>query len=73
MDTDRKQGFSVPLDAWLRQAPTKWHDAWLERLPEVIDKDASRKLVAGLHKGRANGARIFALAMLGLAVANLEN
>ena len=60
------------MDAWLRQAPAAWHDAWLDRLPAAIDKNKAEKLIAGLRKGRANGARIFALAMLGLAVANLE-
>lgn len=72
LDIGRKQGFSIPLDDWLRQAPTSWHDAWLARLPVMIQKDQAVDLLNGLRKGRTNGARIFALAMLGLSCANLE-
>lgn len=72
LDIERKQGFSIPLDAWLRQAPSSWHDAWIAHLPRVIRKNEAEDLLSGLRKGRTNGARIFALAMLGLSCANLE-
>ena len=67
----RKQGFSIPLDAWLREAHASWHDRWLGRLPAQIDKDAAAALVGGLRRGRSNGARIFSLAMLGMCADNL--
>lgn len=71
LNVERKQGFSIPLDDWLRQVPRVWHDAWMDRLPPVFNKNECEALLAGLHNGRANGARIFALAMLGLSIANL--
>lgn len=71
LDIKRKQGFSIPMDAWLRQAPASWHDGWLGRLPSTINRDIGTGLMNGLYKGRANGARLFALAMLGLAATNL--
>lgn len=71
LNVNRKQGFSVPLDEWLRQVPRAWHDKWLERLPAVLDRSEADALVTGLYRGRANGARIFSLIMLGLSVMNL--
>lgn len=71
LDVNRKQGFSVPLDSWLRQLPRPWHDTWLDRLPCVLDRCMAASLVDGLYRGRANGARIFALIMLGLSIKNL--
>ena len=66
-----KMGFSIPMDDWLRKASNVWHERWIDRLPEPIDKNAARKLLAGLLGGRANGSRIFALIMLGNAAYNL--
>ena len=71
LDIHRKQGFSIPLDDWLRQLPRAWHEQWLDRLPAIIDKNEAESLIIGLYEGRANGARIFALMMLGLAIQNL--
>ena len=71
LDTNRKQGFSIPLDDWLRHVPRVWHDTWLEHLPSTINKNEAEALIIGLSKGRTNGARIFALAMLGLSITNL--
>ena len=67
-----KKGFSIPLDGWLRSAPVAWHNGWLERLPAVINRDAARGLLRGLLQGRANGARLFALIMLGHAASHLR-
>lgn len=71
LDINRKQGFSIPMDSWLRQVPASWHNDWLERLPPMINRDMGVNLIKGLYKGRANGARLFALAMLGIAATNL--
>jgi asparagine synthase (glutamine-hydrolysing) len=67
----RKQGFSIPMDEWLRHSD---FDARLECLPEsVLDRDETASLVRGLKKGRANGARLFALMMLTISQDNLDN
>lgn len=71
LDVHRKQGFSIPLDAWLRQASCGWFDGLVDRLPPSIRRDEVRSLIIGLHRGRANGSRLFALAMLGHACSNL--
>ena len=67
-DTRRKQGFSVPLDSWLRGGP------WLRLFREVLlDGDngifrrkAVKRLLAGQAKGRANGERLFTLVLFEL-------
>jgi asparagine synthase (glutamine-hydrolysing) len=67
-DTQRKQGFSVPLDSWLHGG------AWLRFFREVLlDGDngifhrrAVERLFAGEAKGRANGERLFTLVLLEL-------
>jgi asparagine synthase (glutamine-hydrolysing) len=64
-DLDRKQGFSIPLDSWLRggagdrvAAILADHDGTLFR------KDALRTLLADQRRGARNGARLFAVALL---------
>ena len=71
LDINRKQGFSIPLNDWLRAPDAKWHLEFGERLPSAINLSAVNKLIAGHAKGRANGARIFALMMLRISVQNL--
>lgn len=66
-----KKGFSIPLDAWLRKASDQWHQGWIDRLPGAIDRQAAMGLLRGLMAGRSNGARIFALVMLGWSARNL--
>ncbi len=67
-DRHRKQGFSIPLVSWLRQGP--WRDFFFDLL--VVDRDSpfDRKYVSRLleaqRKGRANGERLFALALYAL-------
>ncbi len=67
LDTHRKQGFSIPLDAWMKALPQSAFDELGERLSGVFQRDELRRLVKGLQRGRANGARIFALMMLDTA------
>lgn len=67
LDSDRKQGFSVPLDTWFREAgPEAVHER-LVGLPEVIDGKMVEVQICGHLAGRANGARLFALVGRGLS------
>jgi asparagine synthase (glutamine-hydrolysing) len=70
LDINRKQGFSIPINEWLR---AEGEDALMERmdgLPDVIRMDEVRKLVRGHIKGRSNGSRLFSLIMLAIAMRN---
>ena len=72
LDINRKQGFSIPINEWLR---AEGEDALMERmdgLPDVIRMDEVRKLVRGHIKGRPNGGRIFSLIMLAIAMRNAK-
>jgi asparagine synthase (glutamine-hydrolysing) len=67
-DRKRKQGFSIPLSAWLQSGP------WLEYFKQVLldgsqilfDKPMIQGLFDGLEKGRSNGERLFGLVMFEL-------
>ena len=67
LDLQRKQGFSIPLDAWFKGA---WGEYFREILaeapPELYEPVAVRRLLAGQKRGFANGQRLFNLAMLEL-------
>lgn len=65
----RKQGFSIPMDEWLRKDDIY---ARLGELPEFISRTELQKLIRGEKHGRANGARIYALIMLNRAVRNMR-
>lgn len=69
-DLNRKQGFSIPLDKWLRSESEQQLMQRLELLPSFIDRDEVRSLIRGLNRGRANGGRIFSLIMLALSEEN---
>ena len=72
LDTKRKQGFSIPLNEWLRaEGEARLMDR-MEGLPEVINIDEVRSLVRGHMAGRANGGRLFALIMLAIAMQNIS-
>jgi len=70
LDTQRKQGFSVPLDGWLRQEKCATVRNYLDYLPDLINKREVEHMIAGHMKGRANGARLYALLMLAIAARN---
>jgi len=74
-DTDfsRKQGFSIPIDAWMRADGERLFERWRPHLPEAICPREVRALLAGLHRGRANGARLYALLVLAIAHRNLRD
>jgi len=73
LDLNRKQGFSIPVDQWLRaETPARLEERFAD-LPDFIRRDEVHALINGLHAGRANGARLFALLMLAIACRNLQN
>ena len=67
MDLTRKQGFSLPLNAWFR-------GDWGVKIAEILDeadprlfrRGAIRSLVAGQRRGFSNTARLFSLAVFEL-------
>jgi asparagine synthase (glutamine-hydrolysing) len=61
-DLQRKQGFSIPMNAWLKEGP--FRDLfWSVLLDQqtVFDQRAVKGLLDGQDKGRGNGERLFAL------------
>jgi asparagine synthase (glutamine-hydrolysing) len=70
LDLNRKQGFSIPLDQWLRAEPQGRLMERFEALPDYLNRHEIHGLIRGLHAGRANGARLFALLMLSIACRN---
>ena len=67
-DRQRKQGFSIPLGAWLRSGPWKtfFHETLLGSDSTVFNRVEVSKLLHGQAKGRANGERLFALVLFEL-------
>lgn len=66
-DRQRKQGFSIPLAAWLKAGP--FRELFYEVLLDsrgLFDARAVRGLLGGMDRGRSNGERLFALVMLEL-------
>lgn len=71
LDVQRKQGFSIPFEAWLRAAGVQGLAGYFSHLPECIDRSEVQRLIHGLGAGRSNGARLFALMLLGISARNL--
>jgi len=64
-DARRKQGFSVPLDAWIRGAWRPMFEEILRGIPaELVAPAVIDALLKGQDGGRSNAQRIFALAAL---------
>jgi asparagine synthase (glutamine-hydrolysing) len=67
IDLDRKQGFSLPLQAWFAGP---WGDFCREVLagadPNLLERSAVDRLLVEQRKGRRHTPRIFALTMLEL-------
>lgn len=59
---NRKQGFSVPMDEWMRDV--KEERVVPEKHMNYFNINAIRDLLSGQRRGRTNGARLFALMML---------
>lgn len=72
LDIDRKQGFSIPMDQWLRREGEDGLRQRLADLPDYIEKTEVDRLIIGHLHGRTNGARLFALIMLAIAHRNLR-
>jgi asparagine synthase (glutamine-hydrolysing) len=61
-EINRKQGFSIPMDEWLRNTQL---DCLIELLPkDIFNVSYVKELIIGHRRGRTNGARLFALLML---------
>lgn len=61
-DLKRKQGFSIPLNSWLKKGP--FRDLFWETLLDpqcIFDRTTVKGLLDGQDKGRGNGERLFAL------------
>lgn len=67
---DRKQGFSVPLDDWLRTGKCEIVRDHIPHLPPVIVRREVERLIEGQMRGRSNGARLFSLLMLAISAKN---
>lgn len=70
LDVQRKQGFSIPLNEWLRASNGIELQRVRNHLPSSINQIEVNGLLAGHARGRANGGRLFALMMLAQAMIN---
>lgn len=73
LNIDRKQGFSIPINEWLRSSDADRLSDLGTLLPDLINSSEIGNLVAGHVRGRANGSRLFALLMLKAACHNLTS
>lgn len=71
LNVNRKQGFSIPLDDWLRSTGEQGLMRSLEVLHDFVNMEEVRRLVRGHLNGRANGSRLFALMMLAISLRNI--
>jgi asparagine synthase (glutamine-hydrolysing) len=60
----RKQGFSVPMDAWIKDIPLK--DSILTTQNNYFNEDFINELIIGQSSKKKNGARLFSLIMFNL-------
>ena len=65
LDITRKQGFSIPLDTWLRGDWGRYVRDVLGASPH-FNRDVIEALLAGQERGLANAQRLFALTMFEL-------
>lgn len=67
LDTTRKQGFSIPLDAWFRNSWGNVMTDILEAAPrELFNPRAIRRLIDKQYRGANNAHRLFALTIFEL-------
>ena len=66
-DKHRKQGFSIPINNWLKKGKFRdyFYDVLLEK-QTIFDQHSINSLLIGQDKGRNNGERLFALLMFEL-------
>ncbi len=66
---NRKQGFSIPVQDWLKRIDLF---QYLESLPcEIFNLNEVESLIEGQSKGRSNSARLFGLVMLSASFKNV--
>ena len=61
---ERKQGFCIPLDDWLRTVDEERFRHYLPYEAEIINRSYIDELVYGVKRGRTNASRLFALMLL---------
>ena len=67
LNLDRKQGFSIPIDRWLRGDMGRFVDGVLaDADPKLFAPPQIARLQAAQRRGLTNGKRLFALAMFEL-------
>lgn len=65
LNLERKQGFSVPMDAWLRgDRGQQRFKAWSAQHNGLFNRKFIEGLMNGELKGRMNGARLWAVGMV---------
>jgi asparagine synthase (glutamine-hydrolysing) len=66
-DCQRKQGFAIPLNEWLKSGPFRdlFHSV-LYNSSSMFDQKAVHELVKGQDRGRSNSERLFALVLFEL-------
>ncbi len=63
-NTDRKQGFSLPLNDWIAN---KWQDNFIEEINEfahIFDKKVVLQMCLNVKKGYSNSSKLYALIIL---------
>jgi asparagine synthase (glutamine-hydrolysing) len=63
-NTDRKQGFSLPLNDWIAN---KWQDKFIEEINEfshIFDKKVILQMCLNVKKGYSNSSKLYALIIL---------
>lgn len=71
LNIERKQGFSIPVNEWLRTSHGVELREMATSLPISINQSEVDNLLTGHAKGRNNGGRLFALIMLAHSVRNM--
>ena len=67
LDLDRKQGFSIPIDRWLRGDMGRFvGEVLADADPRLFSRPQIARLQANQRRGLANGKRLFALTMFEL-------
>ncbi|MBN1412799.1 MAG: asparagine synthase (glutamine-hydrolyzing) [Spirochaetales bacterium] len=70
LDIERKQGFSIPLDEWLRKDDCAIIRDNTASLSGIFSRQSIDRLIRGEMNGRANNARLFSLLVLAAAFKN---
>jgi asparagine synthase (glutamine-hydrolysing) len=67
LDVNRKQGFTLPLDAWFKgEWGTFMFEVLMNADPAIFDKKTIINLIKGQRRGFANADRLFALTLFEL-------